>query len=31
LAPSGQLILITVYRPKMPKWKDEQTRNKPEG
>jgi len=21
------LILITVYRPKMPKWKDERTRN----
>jgi hypothetical protein len=23
----GKVILITVYRPKMPKWKDERSRN----
>ena len=26
--PSGHLILITVYIPTMPKWKDPYTRNK---
>ncbi|MBI4551633.1 MAG: DUF4258 domain-containing protein [Candidatus Latescibacteria bacterium] len=28
LTKQDKLILITVYRPTMPKWKDERTRNK---
>ncbi|TSA11177.1 MAG: DUF4258 domain-containing protein [Deltaproteobacteria bacterium] len=27
-SPSGNLILITIYIPTMPKWKDPYTRNK---
>ncbi|MBI3952060.1 MAG: DUF4258 domain-containing protein [Acidobacteria bacterium] len=28
LTKQGRLIIITVYRPTMPKWKDERTRNR---
>lgn len=31
LTKQDKLILITVYRPTMPKWKDERTRNREEG
>jgi hypothetical protein len=28
LTRQGRLIVITVYRPSLPKWKDERTRNR---